>query len=92
GRIIGVPLSFKHTSEAGVVQYQALPDRVRRIAGLAQRLVRLRCTPNAHKRIAFIFTNSSSKAAQIGNAVGLDAPESLMAVLRALAADGYAIG
>ncbi|MFX5784915.1 cobaltochelatase subunit CobN, partial [Acinetobacter baumannii] len=42
--------------------------------------------------IAFIFTNSSSKAAQIGNAVGLDAPESLMAVLRALAADGYAIG
>ncbi|MFX5801324.1 cobaltochelatase subunit CobN, partial [Acinetobacter baumannii] len=70
----------------------ALPDRVRRIAGLAQRLVRLRCTPNAHKRIAFIFTNSSSKAAQIGNAVGLDAPESLMAVLRALAADGYAIG
>ncbi len=92
GRVIGVPLSFKHTSQAGVVQYQALPDRVRRIAGLAQRLVRLRCTPNAQKRIAFIFTNSSSKAAQIGNAVGLDAPESLMAVLRALAADGYGIG
>ncbi|NUT61829.1 cobaltochelatase subunit CobN [Herbaspirillum sp. C9C3] len=92
GRIIGVPLSFKHTTDSGVVQYQALPDRVRRLAGLAQRLVRLRCTPNAQKRIAFIFTNSSSKAAQIGNAVGLDAPESLMAVLRALAADGYAIG
>ncbi|QNB07790.1 cobaltochelatase subunit CobN [Herbaspirillum frisingense] len=91
GRIIGVPLSFKEVTDSGAVQYRALPDRVHRIAGLAQRLVRLRTTPNAHKRIAFIFTNSSSKAAQIGNAVGLDAPESLMAVLRALQADGYAI-
>ncbi|WP_016834945.1 cobaltochelatase subunit CobN [Herbaspirillum lusitanum] len=91
GRIISVPLSFKETTDSGAVQYQPLPDRVRRIAGLAQRLVRLRSTPNANKRIAFIFTNSSSKASQIGNAVGLDAPESLMAVLRALSADGYAI-
>ncbi|QDD65054.1 cobaltochelatase subunit CobN [Herbaspirillum seropedicae] len=91
GRIIGVPLSFKETTDSGAVQYQPQPDRVRRIAGLAQRLVRLRSTPNANKRIAFIFTNSSSKASQIGNAVGLDAPESLMAVLRALTADGYAI-
>ncbi|QJQ01610.1 cobaltochelatase subunit CobN [Herbaspirillum rubrisubalbicans] len=91
GRIIGVPLSFKQSTPTGAVHYQPLADRVRRIAGLAQRLVRLRRTPNAQKRIAFIFTNSNSKAAQIGNAVGLDAPESLMAVLRALAAAGYAI-
>lgn len=92
GRIIGVPLSFKATTASGAVQYQVQPDRVRRIAGLAERMVRLRRKPNASKRIAFIFTNSNSKAAQIGNAVGLDAPASLMAVLRALAADGYAIG
>ncbi|MBP0599433.1 cobaltochelatase subunit CobN [Herbaspirillum sp. LeCh32-8] len=91
GRIIGVPLSFKLADETGAVQYQALPDRVRRIAGLAQRFVRLRRTPNADKRIAFIFTNSNSKASQIGNAVGLDAPASLMNVLRALDADGYRI-
>nr|WP_198980788.1 cobaltochelatase subunit CobN [Herbaspirillum sp. ASV7] len=92
GRIIGVPLSFKAATESGAVRYQALPDRVHRIAGLAQRLVKLRKTPNASKRIAFIFTNSNSKASQIGNAVGLDAPASLMAVLQALSADGYAIG
>lgn len=92
GRIIGVPMSFKSQDERGGVRYLPQPDRVRRIAGLAARLVRLRRKPNADKRIAFIFTNSSSKASQIGNAVGLDAPESLMAVLRALDADGYRIG
>ncbi|WDZ94400.1 cobaltochelatase subunit CobN [Herbaspirillum sp. WKF16] len=92
GRIIGVPLSFKLATDSGAVEYQAPPDRVRRIAGLAERFVRLRRKPNADKRIAFIFTNSNSKASQIGNAVGLDAPASLMNVLRALAADGYRIG
>lgn len=92
GRVIGVPLSFKLADESGAVQYEALPDRARRIAGLAQRMVRLRRKANADKRIAFIFTNSNSKASQIGNAVGLDAPASLMNVLRALEADGYRIG
>ncbi|MCX7100898.1 MAG: cobaltochelatase subunit CobN [Methylobacter sp.] len=46
---------------------------------------------NADKRIAFVFTNSNSKASQIGNAVGLDAPASLMHILQALQADGYAV-
>ncbi|EJN06952.1 cobaltochelatase subunit CobN [Herbaspirillum sp. YR522] len=93
GRIIGVPLSFKlPADDSGALRYQPLPDRVRRIAGLAQRLVRLRRKPNADKRIAFIFTNSSRKAAQIGNAVGLDAPASLYRILQALEAAGYQIG
>jgi cobaltochelatase CobN len=93
GRIIGVPLSFKlPADDSGALRYQAVPDRVRRIAGLAQRLVRLRRKANADKRIAFIFTNSSSKASQIGNAVGLDAPASLYKVLQALDAAGYQIG
>jgi cobaltochelatase CobN len=95
GRIITVPLSFKARA-AGLpgdaVEYDPLPDRVARIAGIAWRAARLKRVPNAHKRVAFMFTNSSSKASQIGNAVGLDAPASLMRILESMRADGYAIG
>eukprot|EP01037_Dinobryon_pediforme_P028873 gene28873-32311_t len=95
GRIISVPLSFKAQAaghSGDVVEFQPLADRVERIAGLAARFARLRTLANADKRIAFIFTNSNSKASQIGNAVGLDAPASLMHILEAMRTAGYAIG
>ncbi|USX17621.1 cobaltochelatase subunit CobN [Oxalobacteraceae bacterium OTU3REALA1] len=95
GRIITVPLSFKARA-AGLpneaVEYDPLPDRVARIAGIAARFARLKRLPNAQKRVAFMFTNSSSKASQIGNAVGLDAPASLIRILEAMRADGYDAG
>lgn len=90
GRIISVPVSFK---EKGLEAkgYQAVEDRVERVAGLAIRFARLKHLPNSQKRIAFIFTNSNTKASQVGNAVGLDAPESLMNIMRAMQAEGYMI-
>jgi len=93
GRIISVPLSFKAPAGGSgeVVEFQPLADRVERIAGLAARFARLRALDNRDKRIAFIFTNSNSKASQIGNAVGLDAPASLMHILQAMQQAGYAI-
>ncbi len=94
GRIITVPVSFKARA-AGmpneVVEYEPLPDRMARVAGLTARFARLNHLPNAQKRVAFIFTNSNSKAAQIGNAVGLDAPASLMAILKSMQKAGYDI-
>jgi cobaltochelatase CobN len=97
GRIITVPLSFKEPVEASganaaqLIEYRPLQDRVKRIAGLAARFARLKSTANADKRIAFIFTNSNSKASQVGNAVGLDAPASLMHMLKAMQRAGYRI-
>ncbi|HTJ93566.1 MAG TPA: cobaltochelatase subunit CobN [Pararobbsia sp.] len=107
GRIIGVPISFKapqrdangagHAAakalpaHAETSYYEVMPDRIEQTAALAMRLAALRKKPAADKRIAFVFTNSSGKAAQIGNAVGLDAPASLMAILRAMQARGYRI-
>ena len=89
GRIVTVPISFKHEQEE--TYYAPLPDRVRRVAGIAARLVALRRKPAADKRIAFIFTNSNSKASQIGNAVGLDSPASLLALLHAMKVQGYRV-
>lgn len=94
GRIITVPMSFKARADgmfSELIEYHPLPDRVARIADIAARFARLKRIDNADKRIAFVFTNSNSKASQIGNAVGLDAPASLMHILHAMQAEGYRI-
>jgi len=89
GRIIGVPISFKELSPDGGARYIPEPERIARLAGLVERLVILRRKPNAQKRIAFVFTNSAAKAARVGNAVGLDAPASLLDLLQQMQQQGY---
>jgi cobaltochelatase CobN len=92
GRLIGVPFSFKTARDEGTPgAYRPVADRVIHTARLAARLARLRRRAAPDKRIAFIFTNSGSKAAQVGNAVGLDAPASLWTLLDAMRAEGYRI-
>jgi len=93
GRIVTVPVSFKERQSGhdGAL-YSPHPERMARVAGIAAQLVGLRQKPNAQKRVAFVLTNSSAKAAQVGNAVGLDAPASLLNLLRAMRGRGYTIG
>lgn len=90
GRIIGVPVTFKETVADGGTRYAPDQERIQRLGGLVERMVALRHKPNAEKRIAFVFTNSAAKAARVGNAVGLDAPASLLMLLRRMQAAGYA--
>jgi cobaltochelatase CobN len=80
------------TCPTDAIQYVPLADRVNRVAGLARRLATLRRKPNREKRVAFVLTNSPGKAARIGNAVGLDAPASLLRVLAAMRDAGYGVG
>jgi cobaltochelatase CobN len=93
GRIISVPISFKerNASQSGDL-YVAHEERADRVAGIAARLARLQSLPNVYKRVAFVLTNSSTKAAQVGNAVGLDSPASLLNLLRAMKGRRYSIG
>ena len=96
GRIITVPTSFKESlpgaTLAEALHYAPIPDRIGRVVGLALRFAALRRKPNCDKRVAFVLTNSPGKAAKIGNAVGLDAPASLLRVLTALDEAGYRVG
>jgi cobaltochelatase CobN len=100
GRIITVPISFKEPGVRGqesgvgnqaVVSYQPDLERISRVVGIALRHAMLRHKPNGAKKIAFILTNSPGKAARIGNAVGLDAPASLMRVMAAMQERGYQV-
>jgi cobaltochelatase CobN len=93
GRIISVPISFKAKSEDNdAIVYEPLYDRIDRVVGMAARIVQLKRKPNSEKRIAFVLTNSNAKASQIGNAVGLDSPASLLRLLARLNDDGYDFG
>lgn len=101
GRIISVPISFKEPSSPGVgaaipggsaaPHYAPDPERISRAVGIALSHARLRHKPNRDKRIAFILTNAPGKAAKIGNAVGLDAPQSLIRILTAMQERGYQV-
>ncbi|MGE3538556.1 MAG: cobaltochelatase subunit CobN [Candidatus Tectimicrobiota bacterium] len=98
GRIISVPMSFKEavaqdsTVGSVVTKYVPVDDRVQVVAGLAVRLARLRRRANASKRVAILFSSYPTKAARIGNAVGLDSPASVMHLLEALRQAGYDLG
>jgi cobaltochelatase CobN len=93
GRIISVPFSFKERGNAQSGDlYVPHQERADRVAGIAARLARLQILTNPHKRVAFVLTNSTTKAAQVGNAVGLDSPASLLNLLRAMKGRRYAIG
>ncbi|ADW70814.1 cobaltochelatase subunit CobN [Granulicella tundricola] len=92
GRIITVPISFKERNTASTEGlYVAHEERAARVAGLAARIAALRRTPNKDRRIAFVLTNSAAKASQVGGAVGLDTPASLLTTLRAMRARRYTI-
>ena len=92
GRIISVPISFKERSKNGADSlYIANKDRAARVAGIASRLAGLRRKMNQDRRIAFVLTNSAAKASQVGGAVGLDTPASLLTTLQAMRSRRYTI-
>jgi cobaltochelatase CobN len=92
GRIITVPFSFKETDQDGLPVYVADPERAARVAGLAVSHGRLRHLDNADKKVALVLSAYPTKHARIGNAVGLDTPASVVALLHALRGSGYRVG
>src|ERR1700743_2104780 len=91
GRIISVPWSFKERGQGAESLYVAHEERTERVAGIAARLAALRHKPNRDRRVAFVLTNSAAKASQVGGAVGLDSPASLLTTLHAMRARRYSI-
>src|SRR5438132_5998843 len=97
GRILSRAVSFKAPggrdteTEADLVGYRPVADRVAFVADLARNWARLRVRPPAERRIALILANYPNRDGRIGNGVGLDTPASAFAVLRALAEAGFRI-
>src|SRR6266851_4268998 len=98
GRIITRALSFKDgaardpLTEADLITYQPVADRVAFVADLARNWLRLRGKDASERRIAIVLANYPNRDGRIGNGVGLDTPAGTIEVLRAMAAAGYDIG
>jgi cobaltochelatase CobN len=97
GRIIGPAFAFKEVVDDGdelgvaISAHRAVPDRLERVAGLAVRLARLRHVAPVDKRVAVVLSAYPTKRHRIGNAVALDTPASLLALLAALRAAGVEV-
>jgi len=97
GRILSRAVSFKALlgrdpeTEADLVGYKPVADRVAFVADLARNWARLRAKPPAERRIALVLANYPNRDGRIGNGVGLDTPASAIAILRALTEAGYRI-
>jgi cobaltochelatase CobN len=97
GRIHARAVSFKTLrardalTEADVLDYRPVPDRIDFVAALAAAWVRLRRTKAAERRVAVVLANYPNRDARIGNGVGLDTPQSAAGILAALSDAGYRI-
>jgi cobaltochelatase CobN len=97
GRIPTVLISTKEVVDDGdtlgwpVTAYRTLPDRVRRVAGIAVRMAALRRIPVADRRVAIMLSAYPTRRSRIGNAVALDTPASVIALLHALRGAGYRV-
>ncbi len=97
GRILSRAVSFKAPlgrdlgTEADLVGYRPVADRIAFVADLARNWARLKAKPPAERRIAVILANYPNRDGRIGNGVGLDTPQSAAKLLAALHGAGYRV-
>jgi len=98
GRILSRAVSFKAPlgrdpeTEADLIGYKPVADRIAFVVDLARNWARLHAKPPGERRVAIVLANYPNKDGRIGNGVGLDTPASAIAILRALAQAGYHLG
>jgi len=98
GRILSRAVSFKtearfdDRTQAPIVAYRPVADRVDFVAALAAKWLRLAKTPPAERRIAIVLANYPNRDGRLGNGVGLDTPAGTVELLRAFRDAGYATG
>jgi len=86
GRILSRAVSFKAPlgrdpeTEADLVGYRPVADRIAVVADLARNWARLRAKRAGERRIALILANYPNRDGRIGNGVGLDTPASSVAI------------
>jgi len=98
GRILTRAVAFKSEAqrdpdlEYATVAYASDAGRVAWVARLAAAWARLASKPADEKRLALVLSDYPARGGRTGYAVGLDAPESAVAILNLLAAAGYEAG
>ena len=85
------PLVFGGRSENGTRDMVPDPERIALLASRMDRMIALRKTPKASRKLAIVLFNFPPNAGNIGTAAFLGVFESLFNLLRELKKEGYAV-
>jgi cobaltochelatase CobN len=97
GRVLAGAIAFKDAlpSDAALCftafASQPEPDRIAMVADRVAALAHLQHTPRAKRRVAVLMPDYPAAGGRAGYAVGLDVPQSIVALLADLVAGGYDI-
>ncbi len=88
--IIGATTGITNPEEES---YEAISDRVERLADRILRWINLKKKPNSEKKVAFILHNNpcASVEATVGSGAHLDTIESVADILKRMEREGYAV-
>lgn len=95
GILITVPVAAMKFSETHpltgttIVKFEPIPERISKLVRLSLNWAKLKRIPNKEKKVAIIFHNYPPRNDTIGHAFGLDAPVSVLNILRDLKEKGY---
>jgi len=94
GRILAGAISFK--ADSGSADYRALvnrpePDRIQQVAKRIARTIDLAAAPRGARKLLILMPDYPSAPGRTGYAVGLDVPNSVLAMLHDLREVGYAV-
>ncbi|KAA5602161.1 cobaltochelatase subunit CobN [Blastochloris sulfoviridis] len=97
GRVFAGVVSFKEPQPVDPdlgfarVRHAADPERIQAVVARALAIIHLRRTPPGERRLALVLSAYPGRDDQIAHAVGLDAPESAIEIVRLLAGAGYRV-
>ncbi|POR27942.1 cobaltochelatase subunit CobN [Flavobacterium columnare] len=98
GRIITTAVSFKvalgkdSITDSDILKYETHQEGVDFVVDFAYRWHQLQTKKNTEKRIALIMPNYPNKDSRLANGVGLDTPESMINIIKALKENEYQLG
>lgn len=97
GLLIAVPIAALSTAKTDpltgsrILHFEPIEERIAKLVRLSLKWAKLRRIPNRLKRVAIIFHNYPPRNDLIGHAFGLDAPESVWRIIRAMNKSGYTL-
>lgn len=91
GRLLAGAISFKQDDASTRVLNGPAPDRVEHVAERLVRVLRLQHTPRAERKLVVLLPDYPNAPGRTGYAVGLDVPQSVLAMLHQLRDAGYTV-
>lgn len=90
GGAVPFVLSALFRNRRGLLEFRAIPDRLRKFAELVEKTVRLQKKPHAEKKIVIVYYKEPGKNAMVAG--GLEVGHSLFNTLRHLRKNGFHTG